>query len=150
MVASAIGDEKLTPRYPDCSCTVINTKSGYSRGSNSWVLGRLMRDYLEWMDDEVRKSVNDRMELTRKDGDPRPPIASPCVAIYSPRQGQQGVPTCDLVSWSGLITVFVQFCLTTYCSIPRLAATFHHIYGKRPRLAAADDPPMDQRVVVMP
>ncbi|GBE85927.1 hypothetical protein BKA93DRAFT_830681 [Sparassis latifolia] len=43
-IVSAVGDRHLMPP-PDFSITVINVKSGYARTNQSWVLGRLLRDY---------------------------------------------------------------------------------------------------------
>lgn len=55
MVASVIGEKKLMPAYPDCSCIVINSANGQGRENNSWVLGRLMRDYPNWMVKAVKE-----------------------------------------------------------------------------------------------
>ncbi|KAL8880024.1 MAG: hypothetical protein Q9198_002486 [Flavoplaca austrocitrina] len=46
---SAVGDNKLMPLSPDCPSILINTKTGYVRTNQSWILGRMLRDYECWM-----------------------------------------------------------------------------------------------------
>lgn len=43
----------------DCACKVIDGKSGYSRDNTSWVIGRIVRDYEEWMDPKISACLED-------------------------------------------------------------------------------------------
>jgi len=140
MVASVIGEKKLMPAYPDCSCIVINSANGQGRENNSWVLGRLMRDYPNWMVKAVKDTVQDAINASQQT--PKPACVSLCVAVYAPRPPQpsdqrtntsgsfpgpplqspaqqgaakQSVPTRDWVSWSGVITILVQLGISGAC-----------------------------------
>ncbi|KAJ0347478.1 hypothetical protein COL922a_014858, partial [Colletotrichum nupharicola] len=41
----------------DTGSCLNNGKHGYVRGNNSWVLGRMMRDYEVWMGSAVREKT---------------------------------------------------------------------------------------------
>jgi hypothetical protein len=60
-VVSAVGENKLMP-LPDCACKVINGESSYVRDNTSWILGSIMRDYENWMDDAVCARVKDMIK----------------------------------------------------------------------------------------
>jgi hypothetical protein len=42
---SVVGDCRLMPDSPDCPSIVINCSNAYVRTNNSWMLGRILRDY---------------------------------------------------------------------------------------------------------
>lgn len=44
-LVSVVGDKQLMPSQPDVSSKIINCETGYSRINQSWLLGRLLRDY---------------------------------------------------------------------------------------------------------
>lgn len=69
---------------PDCKCKVINGKSGYLKDNTSWIIGRIVRDYPNWMDREVEikteevllarlkelqiEKAREEEEMTKKEG----------------------------------------------------------------------------------
>ncbi|KAL4935531.1 hypothetical protein BDV06DRAFT_206794, partial [Aspergillus oleicola] len=121
-VCSALGEYRLMPDA-DTGCSLINGKNGYVRGNNSWILGRIMRDYEYWMDSRIRERTNelldarwkfDKARETEQYPDsgitvPRPSQAGLVVSIYKPsREKKHGVPGRDLLYWSGLAITIVQ------------------------------------------
>lgn len=95
-LVSGMGENKLMPG-PDCKCLVINGETGYTRDNTSWIFGRLVRDYEQWMDESVRNKVEgmlqERWDKLKKDAiasnqpEPaRPTQTGLCVSIY--RSGQ--------------------------------------------------------------
>ncbi|KAL4976414.1 hypothetical protein BDW66DRAFT_134926 [Aspergillus desertorum] len=121
-VCSALGEYRLMPDA-DTGCSLINGKNGYVRGNNSWVLGRIMRDYEYWMDPAIRektKSLLDarwKFDQAREDEKypdsgikvPRPSQAGLVVGVYKPSKTlRAGVPGKDLLYWSGLVCTVLQ------------------------------------------
>jgi hypothetical protein len=47
----AIGENKLMP-LPDCEVKDINGKNGFICDNSSWIIGRIVRDFDFWMDDQ--------------------------------------------------------------------------------------------------
>ncbi len=107
----------------DTGCSLINGKNGYVRGNNSWVLGRMMRDYDYWMDGAIRAKTDSLLDARWKFDQaretemypdegvtvPRPSQAGLVVSIYKPsRTLRYGVPGKDLLFWSGLVVTAVQ------------------------------------------
>ncbi|PCH39021.1 hypothetical protein WOLCODRAFT_134688 [Wolfiporia cocos MD-104 SS10] len=90
-ILAVIGDGRLMPA-PDCAALVINADTGYSRTNNSWVLGRLVRDY----DPPETENPEDRHRgLT--------------VAFhYTDHVRRIGVPDRDWVYWSGVLVMLAQ------------------------------------------
>lgn len=76
-IVSVVGTRRLTPP-PDVPCIVINADTGYARENQSWMLGRLLRDFEElyWMD-PANKTVFTGM-LEGKDK------AGLCISVYKP------------------------------------------------------------------
>jgi hypothetical protein len=56
---SVAGDERLMPDTPDCPSILINCENAYIRTNNSWVLGRILRDY----EDKLLKKANYSMRI---------------------------------------------------------------------------------------
>ncbi|SCN95091.1 uncharacterized protein FFB20_09945 [Fusarium fujikuroi] len=134
-VVSAIGENKLMPPA-DFSCTVINGETGYTRDNNSWIIGRMVRDFETWMDKQpravepsaqpldpspnaVRARVEEIIELkwedlkqrAREKGRPepeRPPKAGLCVSVYRARKATKGYPGYDAPYIAGFLTCIVQ------------------------------------------
>ena len=96
---------------PDCSCKVINGKSGYVRDNTSWVIGRIVRDFDTWMDNgapngpirtHLRKLISDRWNHEKKEADKKRPgsgaavkkphQASLCVSVYKAGEANKGCP----------------------------------------------------------
>jgi len=63
-----VGDRKLMPE-PDYSSIVINAKSGYLRENNSWVIGRVLRDFDYWkpkaVEIELEKMLDDARQADK-------------------------------------------------------------------------------------
>ncbi|KAL3478309.1 hypothetical protein BJX99DRAFT_224624 [Aspergillus californicus] len=121
-ICSALGEYRLMPDA-DTGCSLINGKNGYVRGNNSWVLGRIMRDYESWMGKPVREKteslINARWEFdqareTEKYPEagitvPRPAQAGLVVSVWEPsRTKASAEPGRDLMYWSGVIVTIVQ------------------------------------------
>ncbi|EHY55561.1 hypothetical protein HRR83_007775 [Exophiala dermatitidis] len=125
-VVSAIGENKLMP-LPDCSCIVINGKSGYVRENISWIIGRIVRDFEGWRgrsdpQGRIRECLNtilnDRWEQDRAKAEKtepgsgekvgRPIQAGLCVSIYKAGPAVKGCPGYDLVYWMGFVTTIIQ------------------------------------------
>ncbi|KIX04589.1 uncharacterized protein Z518_05459 [Rhinocladiella mackenziei CBS 650.93] len=125
-VVSAIGENKLMP-LPDCDCKVINGESGHVRDNTSWIIGRIVRDFENWMDNgkpngEIRTQLNNliqkRWEYEIAEAEKKhpgseknveqPSQAGLCVSIYTAEQAQKGYPGYDLVYWIGYVTTFFQ------------------------------------------
>ncbi|KAF2119626.1 hypothetical protein BDV96DRAFT_540674 [Lophiotrema nucula] len=121
MLASVIGEDRLLPVAADSPCIVINGKSKQLRGNNSWILGRLIRDYPKWAEKDVKDEVNQHImnrmnKLQEREETPqakanvqRPPMTSLCVVVYSANENKaQGVPDLDWISHSGLVMMGIQ------------------------------------------
>ncbi|CEL10983.1 hypothetical protein ASPCAL14090 [Aspergillus calidoustus] len=121
-VCSALGEYRLMPDA-DTACCLINGKNGYVRGNNSWVLGRMMRDYESWMGSAVREKTEslinarwnfDQQREAEKYPDsgivvPRPAQAGLVVSIWEPsKKKPPGIPGKDMLFWSGLAVTVVQ------------------------------------------
>ncbi|KFY49938.1 hypothetical protein V495_00411 [Pseudogymnoascus sp. VKM F-4514 (FW-929)] len=121
-ICSAVGENKLMPGA-DCPCEVINGKNGYVRSNNSFVIGRIVRDYEAWMGAAVHnitQSLIDtswkyQKDIAEKDcaGSgaevPRPRQAGLVVSFWEPSQTiEAGKPGHDILHWSGVITTVVQ------------------------------------------
>ncbi|KAI1102938.1 hypothetical protein F4804DRAFT_248944 [Jackrogersella minutella] len=52
-VVSAVGENKLMPPA-DFPCKVINGGNGFVRDNYSWIIGRVVRDFESWMDEQPR------------------------------------------------------------------------------------------------
>lgn len=84
-VLLAIGEGSLMPD-PDCSCILVNAKSGYARRNDSWVLGRLIRDHSARSPDHALTISLFKTDITKR----------------------PGVPTCDWVYYTGIATMIIQ------------------------------------------
>ena len=104
---SAVGDNLLMPSLPDLSCVVISTELGYVRTNQSWVLGRILRDFeLSWMTQDARDGLAALLNRRKR------PKASLCISVWEPRLGARPkVPKRDWVWWSGYVVLLVQLSL---------------------------------------
>lgn len=107
----------------DTPCSVINGKNGYVRGNNSWVLGRMMRDYEYWMGRAVQEKTESLIQARWKFDQQREEREAPGSGSQVPRPSQAGLvvsfwqpstkiphgePGHDLLHWSGLIVTVLQ------------------------------------------
>ncbi|KIV79476.1 hypothetical protein PV11_07038 [Exophiala sideris] len=120
-VVSAVGENKLMP-LPDCSCKVINAKSGYVRDNSSWIIGRIVGDYEAWMHKDIKKHLEEMLDAAwekekqkaerNQNGSgqdvPRPKQAGLCVSIYRAGPAKVGYPGYDLVYYIGFATTVLQ------------------------------------------
>ncbi|KAL6713621.1 hypothetical protein ACLMJK_009086 [Lecanora helva] len=100
---SAVGDNLLMPP-PDISCVVISCPSGHVKTNQSWVLGRILRDFeLTWMTKEAREGLRTLLENHAV------PKKSLCVSVWEPslmRKSKQ--PVKDWTWWSGYLVLVLQ------------------------------------------
>ncbi|RVX71624.1 hypothetical protein B0A52_03808 [Exophiala mesophila] len=126
-VNSAVGENRLMP-LPDCDCKVINRKTGYDRGNTSWIIGRIMRDFESWKDDDTPENdrIGDKVNAViesvwkyqKKEADkehegsgafvPRPAQAGLCISVWEALPTKKGHPGRDFVYYIGFITTIVQ------------------------------------------
>lgn len=107
----------------DTPCAIINGKNGYVRGNNSWILGRMMRDYEYWMGrpvwDKVESLIEARWKFDKEHEAkeypnsgrkvPRPTQAGLVVSVWEPSTKRaHGEPGHDVLHWSGLIVTVIQ------------------------------------------
>ncbi|RPA83516.1 hypothetical protein BJ508DRAFT_197872, partial [Ascobolus immersus RN42] len=127
LLMAAAGDNRLMPSSTDCSCLIINAKTGYARSNASWVLGRMMRDYEYWMhrqtttvldhvkEEALRKEKAPEASPVAATTDSQQPVPKPrarvglCVAVYEASPSQKaGKPKHDLIFYSGFATALLQ------------------------------------------
>ena len=130
-ISSAVGENKLMP-LADTDCLVIGGKDGYVRSNVNWVLGRIVRDFAHWRDNEdhngpigsqVKKLVDSRWDFEKEqwkargkkdeEGEDapepkRPTQAGLCVSVYDACRPKIGTPGYDQLYWIGVMTIFVQ------------------------------------------
>ncbi|KAH9988520.1 hypothetical protein F4779DRAFT_632271 [Xylariaceae sp. FL0662B] len=114
-LVSAVGENKLMPPDPDCKCKVIHGKSGYNRENSSWILGRIVRDFIYWKDDRVQAKLDEVLDarlaqLQKGDKDAkRPPMAGLIVSVYeASATSPAGTVKRDHVYWIGFPTMVLQ------------------------------------------
>ena len=108
----------------DTPCTVINVDNGQSRGNGSWVLGRTMRDFEQWMGKPVEDKVIelkdskwkfDKEQVQKQGKDPDKveyPSHSGLVVSFwtfdADKKNQLQKPGMDRLFWSGIVVAFLQ------------------------------------------
>lgn len=125
-VASAVGNDRLL-RLTDSPSVVINGKSGSVRTNESWILGRILRDFESgyWMDSKVKKKLH---EVLTEEGKPKVGL---CVSFFEAKghtaakarytktsmlgtkekveAGEPAIePTRDLLWWAGYAVAALQ------------------------------------------
>ncbi|KAF3401067.1 hypothetical protein DPV78_005821 [Talaromyces pinophilus] len=120
-VISAIGEKRLMP-LPDCACIVINGRTGYIRTNYSWIIGRIVRDYENWMDSDIKKRVQwiieERWKSDKEKAEAREPgsgrkVQKPtqaglCVSVYTACYARSGYSGRDWIYYLGFFTSIVQ------------------------------------------
>ncbi|OAA59172.1 hypothetical protein SPI_06374 [Niveomyces insectorum RCEF 264] len=126
-LVSAVGDSRLMSCAPEVPLKVFNLRSGYQRQNQSWLLARVFKTHDFWMADEVRQRLHpSRARAGRRRVDIEfgratatliggPPVAprdkhvALCVSVYRWRDDcRPGVPTRDVMWWSGFVVSLVQ------------------------------------------
>lgn len=115
---AAVGVNKLLP-LPDAPGYVVNSRSRYSRQNNSWILGRIIRDYEFWYDSRI-KVEEDRFlseEKERRSMLPEeeqkkfefPPRVALSIAVYEASGTKTaGEPDHDWVYYTGILCAALQ------------------------------------------
>lgn len=124
-VTTALGENRLMPA-PDFQCKVINADNGYTRDNRSWVIGRIVRDFENWMDDgntesgaihsELRKILQEKrdQQAVEGKGDPankeieRPLQTGLCVSVYTALEARPAFSSRDLPYWTGVAVIVLQ------------------------------------------
>ncbi|KAI0675762.1 hypothetical protein C8Q78DRAFT_1066467 [Trametes maxima] len=97
-LTSALGDGRLMPQ-PDYPAQVTNAKTSYARENASWILGRLLRDHEKRVLAEIEKKHVSNLTS-----------GGLTIAFYrTTSNGRSGIPSRDLVYWSGVAVIAVQF-----------------------------------------
>ena len=101
---SAVGDKKLMPAAPDVPSIVIGTSFGHARTNQSWILGRILRDYeAHWMPSNVRQELE---AVLKKAQSPR---AGLCVSVFEADPDRvAGQASRDLLWWMGYVVAIIQ------------------------------------------
>ncbi|AEO68450.1 uncharacterized protein THITE_14002, partial [Thermothielavioides terrestris NRRL 8126] len=120
---SSFGDGRLMPES-ETSFVVIDTNSGHSRVARNWVLGRLLRDFNDRLDEEMK----DEQEHISSDSHDKERRAPPELGKGTGEANQKhfealrvtvfevddnppaphGVPTLDWVWYSGIVVMVLQ------------------------------------------
>lgn len=101
---SAVGDKRLMPAAPDLQSIVISTTYGHARTNQSWILGRILRDYENhWMPSPVRQELEAMLAKARS------PRAGLCVSVFEADSDRiAGRASRDLLWWTGYCVAIVQ------------------------------------------
>ena len=101
---SAVGDNRLMPPIPDLQSVVIDVSYGHVRTNQSWILGRILRDYEHyWMPGPVRRELQDVLKKAKR------PKAGLCIAVFeADLKRKAGKPTRDLLWMAGYVVALVQ------------------------------------------
>lgn len=129
-------DGHLMPRTDMANTTVIAAQTGHIRTTNSWVLGRLLRD----MDDRLDDSMKDELPhvtpgrvqsfiksaAPRKEGSkPWEPLRISVFEVIDEPGYVHGIPHRDLVWVSGFVVIIVQLVIAIIpCAIDGEWGTF--------------------------
>ncbi|KAL7956780.1 hypothetical protein V8C34DRAFT_287791 [Trichoderma compactum] len=126
---STFGDGRLMPETDMANTNVIGADSGHVRTTSSWVLGRLLRDEDDRIDEKM-KGEQDHEPPPPGNG---PPKESPVPVVTENTSRQRpkwealritvydvdkeppcdhGVPTLDPVWWSGVIVIIVELAIS--------------------------------------
>ncbi|CAG8391465.1 unnamed protein product [Penicillium salamii] len=124
---AAVGDGKLMPPVESANTMVITTETGHSRITNSWVLGRLLRDTSDKVDDEMSGEAAHRntgtwstwtpsfwrraLGVQPKIGPSQRPWEALRIAFYDvidEEDNDHGMPTRDPIWLSGFGVIIVQ------------------------------------------
>ena len=108
---SAVGDNRLMPSAPDLQSIVISSKYGHARANQSWILGRILRDYEQhWMPSPVRQELEGMLEKANS------PRAGLCVSVFEADPDRvAGRAYRDLLWTAGYVVTLVQL---VFAAIP--------------------------------
>ncbi|KAF3912020.1 hypothetical protein ABW21_db0200094 [Orbilia brochopaga] len=111
-LASVVSDKQLMPSTPDSSSMVINCRTGYARSSQSWLLGRIIRDHelkVEAQSDEQTLKLPNAEYLRDVGLAYHDPLhVSLRIDIFELKRGGDFRPQIDHVWIMGWLTIAVQ------------------------------------------
>ena len=101
---SAVGDKRLMPAAPDLQSIVISTSYGHVRTNQSWILGRVLRDFENhWMPPHVRQQLEAMLAKARR------PRAGLCISVFEADPERiAGRASRDLLWWTGYLVAVIQ------------------------------------------
>ena len=101
---SAVGDKRLMPAAPDLQSIVISTDYGHARTNQSWILGRILRDFeTHWMPSPVRQELEAVLAKAQRSR------AGLCISVFkADPDGTAGRASRDLLWWTGYLVAIVQ------------------------------------------
>ena len=101
---SAVGDKRLMPAAPDVQSIVINTSYGHARSNQSWILGRVLRDYeRHWMPSAVRRELKAVLAKAQS------PRAGLCISVFeADPERPAGRASRDMLWWTGYLVATIQ------------------------------------------
>ena len=105
---AAVGDKRLMPAGPDVPSLVIGTGYGHVRTNQSWILGRILRDYEShwWMPSSARRDVEAMLAQARR------PKAGLCVSVFeADPNGKAGRASRDWLWWMGYLVATSQLAI---------------------------------------
>ncbi|KAJ5893477.1 hypothetical protein N7495_005168 [Penicillium taxi] len=124
---SAVGDGKLMPPIENTSMLIIAAESGHSRTTTSWVLGRLLRDTSDRLDEEMSGEAphprtgswdtwtpsfwRSTLGLESKVKQPSKPWEALRIAVYEvldDENVEHGLPERDCIWLSGFVVILAQ------------------------------------------
>ena len=103
-VLSVVGDNLLMPGTPDLSSVVASGEYGHARTNQSWIIGRLLRDFEKYW---IPKEAADSLEaMLSKIGSKKVGL---CISVFDAKPGcTAGVPQRDFYWYSGYIVALIQ------------------------------------------
>ena len=101
---SAVGDKRLMPAAPDLQSVVIDTKYGHARTNQSWILGRILRDFENhWMPSPVRQALEAVLAKAQR------PRAGLCISVFEADPDRvAGQASRALLWWIGFLVAIFQ------------------------------------------
>lgn len=106
---SAVGNKSFLPD-PDVAAVIASSEWGYQRSNNSWIIGRLLRDYEnQWMP----PSVQSRLEEMLAKAAPGRTRSGLCIGVFEASEdAEAGVPKRDWLWYSGYFVAASQLLLS--------------------------------------
>lgn len=104
---TVIGQNSLLPK-PEIPLDVFSTGSSYVRTNQSWIIGRVIRDFEKhWMPEAVRSALNDMLE---QEGRAK---AGLCISLFEASEDKvAGYPRRDIYWLSGYLVSILQLGIT--------------------------------------
>ncbi|KAL7928853.1 hypothetical protein V8C35DRAFT_316940 [Trichoderma chlorosporum] len=126
---STFGDGLLMPETDIANTNVIGADSGHVRTTSSWVLGRLLRDEDDRIDDKMKDEQDHQPPppgnspskespvpvITENTARQRPKWEALRITVYDVDKSPpcaHGVPTLDRVWWSGVVVIITELVIS--------------------------------------